>query len=161
MSTRRELRRSIVSFEASLGPTAGSVAANLLSMNVTGVPKDSTRCALARCLWAIVGPERSITNIVVTDRSIYIKRSRGHIPLVVSLPKPLKTFIRAFDSGCYPELIGRDRTGPEVAGPELTSVVGDRSMNNWPSATSLSGHSGLSGHKGSPGQAPVEQRPAD
>jgi hypothetical protein len=108
---------------------------------VSGVPKDSTRCALARCLWAIVGSERSISNIVVTDRSIYVKRSRGRIPLVVGLPKPLKTFIRAFDSGCYPELIGRQCIGAEAGGIGET-----RTSDDVPTMTSLSGHTSGTGH---------------
>jgi hypothetical protein len=105
MSTRRTLRQSTVGLAESLGPSASEVASSLGRLNVRGLPRDSTGCALARCVWAIVGSERSVIGVAVTDRSIHIKRPPGRIPVVVRLPKPLRVFVRAFDSGCYPELV--------------------------------------------------------
>lgn len=117
MSTRRALRRSIEGFANTLGPTAAAVAGTLTQWGVRGLPKDSTQCALARCLWVMVGSEPSVINIAVTDRSIHVKRSPGHLPLIVGLPKPIRTFIRAFDSGCYPELVGTEPELPTLALP--------------------------------------------
>jgi hypothetical protein len=109
MSTRRALRRSIESFSRSLGPNAGSVASTLTQLNVHGVPRDSTRCALARYLSAIITTERSVSTVAVTDRSIHVKRGRGRLPIIVYLPQPVRAFIRAFDNGCYPQLIGQEQ----------------------------------------------------
>ncbi len=117
MTTRQALRRSIEGFSNTLGPTPGEVARSLTQLRARGVPKDSTQCALARCLWAIVGPERSVTKVAVTDRSIHVKRSPGHLPIVVRLPRAVRTFIRAFDSGCYPELVGNETVQPSAAVP--------------------------------------------
>jgi hypothetical protein len=134
VTTRQALRRSIEGFSSTLGPTPGQVASSLTQLNVRGVPKDSSQCALARCLWAIVGTERSVVNVAVTDRSIHVKRSPGHLPIIVRLPRAVRTFIRAFDSGCYPELVGsRDgqRTEAEpVLGPlvSLRSEEGESSV---------------------------------
>jgi hypothetical protein len=122
VSTRRALRRSIEGFSETLGPTAAAVAGTLRQLDVRGTPKDSTQCALARCLWAIVGSESSVTKVAVTDRSIHVKRSPYHLPVIVRLPKPVRTFIRAFDSGCYPELVGPELVGPELVGPELVGT---------------------------------------
>jgi hypothetical protein len=112
VSTRRALRRSIEGFNNTLGPTAAAVAGTLAQLGVRGRPKDSTQCALARYLWVIVGPERSVINIAVTERSVRVKRSPGHLPLIIGLPRPVRTFIRAFDSGCYPDLLAVE--GPNV-----------------------------------------------
>ncbi len=117
MTTRQALRRSIEGFSSTLGPTPGEVACSLTQLNVRGVPKDSSQCALARCLWAIVGTERSVVNIAVTDRSIHVKRSPGHLPIIVRLPRAVRTFIRAFDSGYYPELLGTE------AGPVQSPLI--------------------------------------
>ena len=100
MSTRRALRRSIEGFERrARGPAAAAVAETLTQLGVRGCPKDSTQCALARYLWVIVGSERSVVNIAVTDRSVHVRRSPGRLPLIIGLPRPVRTFIRAFDSG--------------------------------------------------------------
>ena len=85
-------------------------------------------------MWAVVGTERSVVNVAVTDRSIHVKRSPGHLPIIVRLPRAVRTFIRAFDSGYYPELVGsRDGQGTEaepVQSPlvSLRSEVGESSV---------------------------------
>ena len=117
MSTRRALRRSIEGFNSTLGPTAAAVAETLTQLGVRGCPKDSTQCALARYLWVIVGSERSVVNIAVTDRSVHVRRSPGRLPLIIGLPRPVRTFIRAFDSGCYPELLAVDGAQRPTTGP--------------------------------------------
>jgi hypothetical protein len=117
VSTRRALRRSIEGFNNTLGPSTAAVAATLAQLGVRGCPKDSTQCALARYLWVIVGPERSVIGIAVTDRSVHVKRSPGHVPLIIGLPRPVRTFIRAFDTGCYPELVAVDGAQRPTTGP--------------------------------------------
>ena len=128
MTTRRALRRSIEGFSETLGPTAAAVAGTLRQLDVRGTPKDSTQCALARCLWAIVGTESSVIKVAVTDRSIHVKRSPYHLPVIVRLPKPVRTFIRAFDSGCYPELVGTGCEPPVVtlaSPPAISGTLGE------------------------------------
>jgi hypothetical protein len=117
MNSRGELRGSIKRFSQSLGPDAAAVASALSQLGVHGVPRDSTRCALARYLSVIVSTESSVNSVAVTDRSIHVKRGRGRLPVIVCLPRPVRIFIRAFDNGCYPELVatvddGRDTRVP-------------------------------------------------
>jgi hypothetical protein len=81
------------------------VASNLAALRVVGMPKHSTDCAVARYLGAIVGTERCVRTISVSDRSVHVTLVGGHVPLRVSLPKPVCKFIQGFDSGCYPDLI--------------------------------------------------------
>ncbi len=44
-----------------------------------------------------------------------MKRSGSRVPIIVKLPKPVCAFIRAFDSGCYPELVIDFRRPPASA----------------------------------------------
>ena len=101
---RRDLRHAIRGFGGSLGQTPAAVASRLKSWDVRGTPRDSNGCAIARCLRAIIGADPSVANIWVTDRRVHVKRSGSRVPIIVKLPKPVCSFIRAFDSGCYAEL---------------------------------------------------------
>jgi hypothetical protein len=102
---RRDLRHSIRRFSDSLGPTPAAVASKLRSWSVRGTPRDSNGCAIARCLRAIIGAGQSISNIWVTERRVHVKRVDSRFPMIVRLPKPVALFIRAFDTGCYTELL--------------------------------------------------------
>jgi hypothetical protein len=117
--TRRHLRQSVRQLGESLGATPGLVAANLVALRVMGMPKHSTDCAVARYLGAIVGTERCVKAISVSDRSVHVTLMGGHVPLRVGLPKPVCKFIQGFDSGCYPDLI--DLTPSPRAGQAVQS----------------------------------------
>jgi hypothetical protein len=88
-----------------LGSTPAAVAGSLADLRIRATPKSLTDCALARYLNPVVTSEPFVVKRSVTNRSIHLARSRGHLPIVVQLPAPLANFIRAFDAGCYPELI--------------------------------------------------------
>jgi hypothetical protein len=119
---RRGLRHSIRGFGDSLGPTPAAVASKLKSWDVRGTPRDSNGCAIARCLRVIIGADPSIAHVWVTDRRVYVKRSGGRVPIIVKLPKPVCSFIRAFDSGCYPELAIDFGQPPTSAGGGLPAT---------------------------------------
>ena len=106
MTTRQALRRSIEGFSGTLGPLPGQVASSLTQLNVRGVPKTQANAHFRVVCGRSWGAERSVVNVAVTDRSIHVKRSPGHLPIIVRLPRAVRTFILAFDSGCYPELVG-------------------------------------------------------
>jgi hypothetical protein len=93
------------------------VASNLAALRVVGKPKHSTECAIARYLGAIVGAERCVKTISVSDRSVQITLNGRRVPLRVRLPKAVCKFIQAFDSGCYPGLI--DRSNLPAPGPAV------------------------------------------
>jgi hypothetical protein len=54
---------------------------------------------------AVIGTEHGVRAISVFDRSIRVTLMPGHLPVIVRLPRPIAKFVRAFDSGCYPELV--------------------------------------------------------
>ncbi len=105
LASRREWRRSIRELGNSLGPTPAAVAASLEALNVRGSPHKPTDCAIARYLRALIGTESSVTGISVSNYSIHVSCTDRRLPITIRLPKPVGEFVRAFDNGCYPELI--------------------------------------------------------
>lgn len=103
--TRRYLHDSVRHLSESLGATPAAVACRLAELHVVGRPKCLNQCVVARYLWAIVGSEQSVKAISVSAKSIHVTCSDGHVPLRVSLPRPISKFIRGFDEGSYPELV--------------------------------------------------------
>jgi hypothetical protein len=105
----------------SLGTTPKEVASKLAAYGVAGRQGDAANCAIARYMGAIIGTEPGVRAISVFDRSIRVTLTPGHLPVVVRLPRPIAKFVRAFDSGCYPELVaGSDlqaANDPETAKP--------------------------------------------
>jgi hypothetical protein len=111
---RRDLSHSIRRFSDSLGPTPAAVASRLKSLSVRGTPRDSNR--LRNCA------DLSISNIWVTERRVHVKPVDSRFPMIVRLPKPVALFIRAFDTGCYPELLIDFRQPIPPAGGTLPSA---------------------------------------
>lgn len=107
---RRALRRSVRQLTASLGSSPATVAANLVDLDVHGYPHNSGECAIARYLRAVVGTDISVVDLAVSDRRVHVTRVGRHLPMTVRLPTPVTRFIRAFDGGCYPELIDTPRS---------------------------------------------------
>jgi hypothetical protein len=89
----------------SLGSSPDAVAANLAALRAHGTPSNSSECAIARYLRAIVGAEMAVADLAVSDRRVHIIRADRHMPMTVRLPAAVTKFIRAFDDGCYPELV--------------------------------------------------------
>lgn len=101
----RELRRSVRGHLRGLGESAGTVAHRLRSEGVRGLPGEPTDCALARYLQAVVGSEMAVGRIVVKERMLCIRRTDGGMPILLRLPRAAARFVRAFDGGCYPDLV--------------------------------------------------------
>jgi hypothetical protein len=98
------------------------VASNLAAYHVVGQPGDAANCAIARYMGAIIGTEHSVRGISVFDRSIRVTLMARHLPVIVRLPRPIAKFVRAFDSGCYPELVDScDAKAAERAEPPASS----------------------------------------
>jgi hypothetical protein len=92
-----------------LGTTPTEVASNLAALHVVGQPGDAANCAIARYMGAIIGTEHYVRAISVFDRSIRVTLLAGYLPVIVRLSRPIAKFVRAFDSGCYPDLVDRNR----------------------------------------------------
>jgi hypothetical protein len=107
---RRSLRRSVRQLTESLGSSPDAVAANLEALQVHGYPGNSAECAVARFLRAVVGTDRSVAEVAVSDRRVHVSRTERGLPMTVRLPTPVTKFIRAFDEGCYPELVETARS---------------------------------------------------
>ena len=119
-SGRRGLRRSIRQLTESLGSSPDAVAANLVALRAHGTPSNSSECAIARYLRAMVGTEMAVAEVAVSDRRIHVSRANRHLPMTVRLPAAVTKFIRAFDGGGYPELV----EGPLSPGRSLTVLSG-------------------------------------
>lgn len=101
----RDLRRSVRHRVEAMGSSPGDIAGSLAAEGARGIPAEVSECVLARYLQAVIGTEASVRRIVVKERSIRLFRTGCHLPVVVTLPLAVSKFIRAFDAGCYPELI--------------------------------------------------------
>jgi hypothetical protein len=99
------LRRSIRQLTQSLGSSPDAVAANLVALHAHGIPSNSSECAIARYLRAIVGTDMAVADLAVSDRRVHVSRAQRHLPMTVRLPTAITKFIRAFDGGGYPELV--------------------------------------------------------
>ncbi len=101
----RQLRRSVRCYVRSMGGSPEAVARRLNDEGVKGLPGQVSECALARYLQAVIGSEMSIRRVVVKEWTVRVFRIGHRLPSVTRLPGPAARFIRAFDAGCYPELI--------------------------------------------------------
>jgi hypothetical protein len=110
--SRRDLRRAVEGFVVSLGSSPGAIATTLASLEVRGTPKSAGGCAIARYLQVMIGSEPTVTKVAVFNRNIQVSRSGRRLDLTISAPDAVTRFIRAFDSGCYPQLL--DRAAPLV-----------------------------------------------
>jgi hypothetical protein len=72
---------------------------------------------MARYLQAVIGAEMSVRRVVVKERSIRLYRTGYRLPVYATLPVSISKFIRAFDAGCYPELIDGRAVRERVARP--------------------------------------------
>lgn len=101
----RQLRRSIRRHVDSMGRSPGQVAGRLAAEGARGLPAEVSECVMARYLQAVIGAEMSVRKVVVKERSIRVFRTGYRLPVYLTLPSAVSKFIRAFDAGCYPELI--------------------------------------------------------
>lgn len=98
----REVRRLL----GGLGRTPGDVAASLYALGAAGVPHDATRAPVGVYLSAVVGADPAVAAVVVRSDAVCLYL-RGHAaPTMVSFPGPIRDFGIAFNSRCYPLLVG-------------------------------------------------------
>lgn len=118
------LRHGVRDHVRALGDSPSEVARRLGTHGVRGVPGQASECAIARYLQAVVGSESTVKKVVVMERTLRVRRTGWRPPLVVRMPRGASAFVRAFDAGCYPELVDieADTTGP------VTDQPGDRSV---------------------------------
>jgi hypothetical protein len=110
VSSRRDLRQAVEAFVGSLGSSPGAIATTLASLDVRGTPKSASGCAIARYLQVMIGSEPTVTKVAVFNRNIQISRSGRRLNLTISAPDTITRFIKAFDSGCYPQLLEQAAT---------------------------------------------------
>jgi hypothetical protein len=103
--SRRDLRQALEAFVGSLGSSPGAIATTLASLEVRGTPKSASGCAIARYLQVTIGSEPTVTKVAVFNRSIQVSRSGRRLNLTINAPDAITRFIRAFDSGSYPQLL--------------------------------------------------------
>ena len=111
----RELKRQIRAVLAELGSCRFEVAEALRNLGVHAVPKDPQDCAVAVYLKAILGTDLRVTLVLVHSRrvKVLVDEPRWYRPshlVTVTLPRPLRDFIVAFDESVYPDLLREEST---------------------------------------------------
>lgn len=104
---RGKLVRQVTSLLDGLGSSAHEVGATLARQGIRGIPGDENRCALAAYLWAVVGCDARVRSVTVRDGWVMVGTRWRMLP--VAQPSAVRSFIRQFDAGCFPEL---NRSGP-------------------------------------------------
>lgn len=97
-----------------LGTSPAEVAASLQAAGVRGRPGESLDCAVARYLNAVVGGERRVRDVNVSESFARVRR-RWRTAVTVPLPSGTRAFVREFDHGAFPELV-------ELVGPRQTAT---------------------------------------
>lgn len=103
----KDLRRAVRGCLADLGDSPQVVATRLHGYGVTGLPGRADDCPMARYLRALIGSERSVGRIGVLEQRLRVTRRGLHLPFSVALPPAIRSFVRSFDEGRYPELVDR------------------------------------------------------
>ena len=135
---RAAIRHDTSRLLAGLGDSAEGVAATLTTLGVSGDPGWSNSCPVARYLNAVMGWDQSVGRLQVGVMWVLVHSERRWSPAtVVAIPRAVRKFIIAFDSGKYPGLVGdqakmtRALTGT-VAGSKGVTVgaPGDKKAND-------------------------------
>lgn len=90
---------------AGLGSTAGEVARYFDELGVRGVRNNSECCAVAEFLSAVVRCDPEVRSVRVFRRVVLVTRTSFGWFSLVRLPRPVRTFVLAFDAGAYPSLV--------------------------------------------------------
>jgi hypothetical protein len=104
---RRDLKVNASGLLRDLGASASDVAAALVAAGVTGIPGNAEGCAVARYLAVVVGIEPSVCSVVVGTHRVFLHLEGRRRPVGVTMPKPVRELIHAFDGGLHPALIHR------------------------------------------------------
>jgi hypothetical protein len=105
MMVRSDVRKATEGLIRQLGETPNAVADRLGSYGIRGIRSRSKECALSRYLQLVVGTDPRIGRIEVHRRSVRLGLVRWRRPLTVSLSPAARSFVEAFDAGCYPQLV--------------------------------------------------------
>jgi hypothetical protein len=133
MNSRRAMKKEIGELLEGLGSSRAEVATTLQALRVRAAPKDPEGCAIARFLDAIVGGDPLVHSISVHRSHVKVltlPKTLLRPPGVrVSLPLPVRHFVRAFDAGIYPGLVRwkdtthrSEGTAGMVIGPRLEEL---------------------------------------
>jgi hypothetical protein len=114
---RRQLRTSVESLVADLGPTVDSIAERLGALGVRGRPGDEHRCVLNSYLSLVVGADPLVVGVAVRPHAVHVRVHRFGPSVRVPLPLEARAFISAFDAGLHPDLVAQN--GPDR--PELSA----------------------------------------
>jgi hypothetical protein len=124
MSHLRQLKKQTNGLLVGLGTSAEEVASSLDQVGIEGIPKSNRSCAIALYLTAVIGGEPVVRSVAVGPCSLVINlispddlRPAGR--LLVQLPKPVRQFIAAFDSGRFP---GLERQPPAAEPARLATL---------------------------------------
>lgn len=101
-----KLVRQVTSFLEGLGSSAHEVGRTLARQGIRGIPGDENRCALAAYLWAVLGCDPRVRSVTVRNGWVVVGTAWRILP--VAQPGPVRSFIRQFDAGCFPELSRSD-----------------------------------------------------
>ncbi|HEY8341445.1 MAG TPA: hypothetical protein VIK75_00340 [Calditerricola sp.] len=104
MMVRRALRRL-----ARLSPKR--IARLLAQEGIKGHPGWSHRCAIARYLSREAGCE-VLVDFVDEDELVCIVDEDYNWPLQIKAPESVKEFVKLFDDGAFPELVGDPEPSP-------------------------------------------------
>lgn len=120
MRVRSQLRKATEGLIWQLGQTPNAVADRLTFYGIRGIRNRSNECALSRYLQLLSGTDPRITRIEVHRRSVRVGLAGWRRPLTISLPPAARSFVEAFDAGCYPQLMavpGASETVPDTRTP--------------------------------------------
>jgi hypothetical protein len=118
LGSRSSLRENLHGFLDGLGADGRQVAARLIEDGVSGIPRSTSDCAIARYLKAILGGDSRVASLEVTRDWLVARRAFRHC-VKVPLPEPVKEFVALFDDGAFPELIlPRSRTSAPTKAEE-------------------------------------------
>lgn len=99
------MRRAVRQLLKDLGPTPHQVADTLADYGITGRVFDSSECAIARYVSAVVGADPRVSDIWVSRRILRIRRRGWPFVTWVRTTWAVSGFIESFDDGAYPLLM--------------------------------------------------------
>jgi hypothetical protein len=105
MRVRSQLRKATEGLIWQLGQTPNAVADRLSFYGIRGARNRSNECALSKYLQLVTGTDPRIQRIEVHRRTVRVGLTGWRRPLTISLSPAARSFVEAFDAGCYPQLI--------------------------------------------------------
>jgi hypothetical protein len=126
---RAALRSQTSELLKDLGSSADTVAGNLETAGVKGVPGSGTGCAVARYLNAVMASDPRLGPISVNNEAVTIfGRHWWTPPVVVAVPPPVRGFIVRFDREEFRSLAVSPANCRRNANPVETDVSPNSGM---------------------------------